>query len=113
MATRWSCRRHLERPRPWSQEFFDPDGARIIQHAKNAYNYLHVHGGELLRDVRSMLAEVQWKVLADFPRALWKTNGNRIASPAERAAFNIMANLPEDEIVPDRLREKASKEISE
>ena len=42
-----------------AKEFFDTDGARIIQHAKNAYNYLHVHGGELLRDVRSMLAEVQ------------------------------------------------------
>ena len=96
-----------------AKEFFAPDGARITQHAKNAYNFLHVHGGELLRDVRSMLAEVQWKVLADFPRALWKTNGNRIASPAERAAFNLMANLPEDVIIPDLLREKASKDIGE
>ena len=60
-----------------------------------------------------MLAEVQWKVLADLPRALWTTNGNRIASPKERAAFNLMANLPEDVIVPDWLREKASKDIGE
>ena len=39
------------------KEFFAPDNACIIQHAKNAYNYLHVHGGELLHDVRSTLAE--------------------------------------------------------
>ena len=42
-----------------AKEFFAPAGARIIQHAKNAYNYLHVHSGQLLRDVRLMLAEVQ------------------------------------------------------
>ena len=42
-----------------AKKFFDPDGAGIIQHAKNAYNYLHVHGGKLFCDVRSMLAEVQ------------------------------------------------------
>ena len=60
-----------------------------------------------------MLAEIQWKVLADFPRALWQTNGIRIASPAEQAAFNFIANLPEDVILPDRLREKTSKDIGE
>ena len=96
-----------------AKEFVAPYGARIIQHAKNAYNYLHVHCGKLLRDVRSMLAEVQWKVLADIPRALWKTNGNRIVSTAEQAAFNLMANLPENVIVPDLLMEKASKDIGE
>ena len=60
-----------------------------------------------------MLAEVQWKVLANFPRALWKTSGKRIASPAEQTAFNLMANLPKNVIVPGRLREKASKDIGE
>ena len=69
-----------------TKDYFDPDGPRVVQHAKNAYNYLHVHGGDLLRDVRLMFAEVEWKVLADFPRALFKTNGVRIATSAERAA---------------------------
>ena len=49
-----------------TKENFHPDSPRVVQYAKNAYNYLHVHGGDLLRDVRSMFAEVQWKVLADF-----------------------------------------------
>ena len=60
-----------------------------------------------------MLAKVQWNVLADFPRALYKTNENRIASPAERAASNLMNNLSENMIIPDQVREKASKDIGE
>ena len=52
-----------------TRDSFDPDGPRVVQHPKNAYNYLHEHGGDLLRDVRSMFAQVEWKVLADFPRA--------------------------------------------
>ena len=39
--------------------YFHPDGARVVKHAKNAYMHLHAHGGDLLRDVRSMLAEEQ------------------------------------------------------
>ena len=42
-----------------TNRYFNPDSARVVQYAKNAYNYLHVHGGNLLRDVRSMLADVQ------------------------------------------------------
>ena len=70
-----------------TKKYFDRDYARLVQYAKNAYYCLHVHGGDLLRDVRSMFAEVQWKVLADFPKALFKTNGIRIAISAERAAY--------------------------
>ena len=32
---------------------------RVVLYAKNAYNYLHVHVGDLLRDMRLMLVEVQ------------------------------------------------------
>ena len=40
-------------------DYFHPDGPRVVQHSKNAYNYLHAHGGDLLRDVCSMFAEVE------------------------------------------------------
>ena len=96
-----------------TNDYFDPDGPRVVQHAKNAYNYLHAHGGDLLRDVRSMFAEVKWKVLADFPGALFKTNGIRIAISAERAAYNLLNNLPEDVVPVERLKEKAGKDIGE
>ena len=39
-----------------TKDYSDPDGPRVVQHAKNAYNYLHAHGSDLLRDVRSMLS---------------------------------------------------------
>ena len=39
--------------------YFDPDGPRVVQHAKNTYNYLHTHCGDLLLDVRLMLSEVE------------------------------------------------------
>ena len=42
-----------------TKKYFDRDIARVVQHSKNAYNYLHVHGGDLLRDVRSKFAKVQ------------------------------------------------------
>ena len=42
-----------------TKEYFDRDSARVVQYANNAYNYLHAHGGHLLRDVRSMFAKVQ------------------------------------------------------
>ena len=87
------------------KEYFHPYGARVVQYAKNAFNYLHVHGGDLLREVRSMLAKVQKKVLADFPSALYKTNGLRIATSAECAAYNLLVNLPEDVVPVDRLKE--------
>ena len=76
-----------------TKDSFDPDGPRVVQHAKNAYNYLHAHGGDLLREVRSMFAKVEWNVLADFPGALFKTNGIRIATSAERAAYKLLKNL--------------------
>ena len=69
-----------------TKDYFHPDGPRVEKNAKNAYYYLQVHGGDLLRDVRSMVAEVQWKVLADFAGTLFKTNGIRISTLAERAA---------------------------
>ena len=84
-----------------------------MQYAKNAYNYLHEHGGDLLRDVRSMFAEVQWKVLADFSRALFKTSGICIATSAKRAAYNLLNNLPDDVVIVDRLKQKAGKNIGE
>ena len=96
-----------------TKDYIDPYGPRVVQHAKNAYNYLHAHGGDLLRDVRSMFAEVEWKVLADFPRALFKTNGVCIATSAERAAYNLLNNLPEDVVPVERLKETAGKDICE
>ena len=38
-------------------------------------------------------------VLVDFPKALFKTNGIRIATSAEHVAYNLLANLPEN-VVP-------------
>ena len=96
-----------------TKDYFDFDGPRIVQHAKNAYNYLHAHGGDLLRDVRSMFAEVEWKVSADFPGALFKTNGICIAISAERASYNLLNNLREDIVPVERLKEKAGKDIGE
>ena len=96
-----------------TKDDFDPDGPRVVQHAKNAYNYLHAHGGDLLRDMRSMFAEVEWKVLVDFPGALFKMNGIRIATSAERAAYNLLNNLPENVVPVERLKEKAGKHIGE
>ena len=96
-----------------TKEYFDRDSARVVQYAKNANNYLHAHGGDLFRDVRLMFAKVQWKVFADFPRALFKTNGIRMATSAERAAYNLLNNLPEDVVPVDRLKEKAGKDIGE
>ena len=90
-----------------TKDYFHPDGARVVQYAKNAYNYLHAHAGKLLHDVRSMLAEVEWKALADIPGALFKTNGVCIATSAERAAYNLFANLPENVVPVERLNEKA------
>ena len=82
-----------------------------MQYAKNAYNYLHAHSCELLSDLRSMLAKVNWKALAEFSGALFKTNGVRIATSAERAAYNILAHLPEDVASVEQLKEKARKNI--
>ena len=96
-----------------TKDYIDPDGPRVVQYAKNAYNYLHVHGGDLDRDVRLMFSEVEWKVLADFPRALFKTNGVRIATSADGAAYNLLNNLPEDVVPVERLIEKAGKDIGE
>ena len=84
-----------------------------MQHAKNADNYLHAHGGDLPRDMRAMLAEVEWNILADFPGALFKTNGIRIAISAERAAYILLNNLPENVVPVERLKEKAGKDIGE
>ena len=84
-----------------------------MQYVKSAYNYLDVHGGDPLRDVRSMLAEVQWTVLADFPKALFKTNGICIATSAERTPYNLLANLPENVVPVDCLKEKARQDIGE
>ena len=96
-----------------TKEYFDRDSARVVQYAKTAYNYLHTHGGDLLCDVRSMFTELQWKVLADFPRTLFKTNGVCIATSAERAAYHLLDNLPEDVVFVDRLKKKAGKDIGE
>ena len=69
-----------------TKKYFHPNSARVLQYSKSAYNYLHVHGGYLLREMRSLFAKVQLIVLAEFPRALVKTNGIRISTSAERAA---------------------------
>ena len=84
-----------------------------MQYAMNSYNYLYAHGGDLLRDVSSMPAEVQWQVLADFARALFKTNGICIATSAERGTYNILNNLSEDVVSVDRLKEKSGKDNGE
>ena len=42
-----------------TKDYFHPDSARIVQYGIHAYNYLHALGGDLLRDVRSILAEVE------------------------------------------------------
>ena len=80
-----------------------------MQHAKNAYNYLHARSGDMISDVRTMFAEVQCKVFADFPGALFKTNGICIATSAERAAYNLLNNLLEDVLPVERLNEKAGR----
>ena len=54
-----------------------------------------------------MFAEVEWKVLADFPGALFKTNGIRITTSAKRAAYILLTNLAEDVVPVERLKEKA------
>ena len=66
-----------------------------------------MYGGDLLREVRSMLTDVQWKILADFPKALFKTNGIRIVTSTERAAYNHLNNLPEDIVPVERLKDNA------
>ena len=96
-----------------TKTYFDHDNPRVVKHAKNTYNYLHAYGGDLLRDVRSMFAEVKWKVLADFPGALFKTNGIRIATSVERAAYNLLNNQPKDVVRVERLKEKAENNIGE
>ena len=42
-----------------TNEYFDQDSARVVQYAKNVYNYLHAHNGDMLFDVRSIFSEVQ------------------------------------------------------
>ena len=96
-----------------TKEYFDRDCARIVHHAKNAYSYLHAHGGDLLRDVRSMFTEVQWKVIADFPkRALQDQRHSRSDLGGVRRK-QLLNNLFEDVVLVDRLKEKAGKNIGE
>ena len=75
-----------------------------------------VHGHLMKIDAgrtRSFLAEVQWKLFANFHRYLWKCYGPRIAKPEEKAAYNLMAHLPRDLVPIKRLVDKARKEIGE
>ena len=72
-----------------TKDYFHTDCPRVVQNAKNAYYYLQVHGGDLRCEVRSMLADVQYKILADFPKALFKSNGPRVATSAELPACNL------------------------
>ena len=50
----------------------------------------------MLRTVRSFLSGVQWKILAVYPDTLWKTYGQWVANPTERATYNFMATLPKN-----------------
>ena len=87
----------------------------------NAYNTIKarwnaVHGHLLKIDAgrtRSFLAEVQWKLFAEFDRLLWKCYGPRVAKPEEKAAYNLMAHLPRELVPIKRLEYKARKEIGE
>ena len=75
-----------------------------------------VHGHLVKIDAgrtRSFLAEVQWKLFANFHRYLWKCYGPRIATPEEKAAYNLMAHLPRDLVPIKNLVTKARKEIGE
>ena len=60
-----------------------------------------------------MFAKVEWKVFADFPRAFFQTYGVRIATTTERAAYNLLNNLPEDVVPVERLKKKVKKDIGE
>ena len=60
-----------------------------------------------------MLADVQWNVLADFSKTLFKTKGIRITTSAEREAYNHLANLYENVVPVKRLTNKAGKNIGE
>ena len=54
--------------------------------------------------MRSFIAEVQWKILVVFPAELWITYGPRVATPAERAAYNLMLSLSRDMVPLERLK---------
>ena len=90
-----------------TKDYFDPDGSRVVQHDKYAYNYLHTHGGDLLRDVRSMIAEVEWNLLAAFFGALFKINGICIATSAERGTYNRLNFIADDVVTVESLKEEA------
>lgn len=39
--------------------YFHPDASLVSRHARNAYGYLEAYGGDTLKAVRALLAEVQ------------------------------------------------------
>ena len=87
--------------------YFHSDAALFARNARNAYAYLEAHGGNTLWAVRALLADVQWKLLAEYPDCLWKRYDPRISTSTERAAYNLMVNLPGELIPFERLNEKA------
>ena len=49
------------------------------------------------------------KLIAQFPRWLFRAYGTLSATPEEKAVFNFIRNLPPGMIVNDRLKKKARK----
>ena len=107
VASIWSSLEHGLTP------YFRTEAPYLTTQAGRAHDYMNQRGGEALRLARDLLGKAEWKVLATFPDWLWKTYGNRVATPTERAAYNLMTHL-DPEIVPfGCIKEIARKNIGE
>ena len=72
---------------PWTaldhgaMEYFSPEVVAVTRHALDVNAYLaQLACGDDKRDLRSSLAEGQWKIVARLPRELYKTYGTQIAT---------------------------------
>ena len=65
---------------------------------------LHVSIGEA---TTAFEQKAKIKLIAQFPRWLFRAYGTRSATPEKKAAFNFIRNLPPSMIVDDRLAKKA------
>ena len=50
-----------------TKEYLDPESTFVNRHPLNAFLYLQSHGGNLLRDVHSLFAEVKWETARRLP----------------------------------------------
>ena len=84
----------------------------MYDHASYVAQYLvRIPGARA--QLQDFLRRVAWRLVAVFDGDLLKTYGPRLATPEERAAFNLMAHVDPDLMPPSRLKEKASKIIGE